>query len=111
MTILSPPEEPPFAEPWQARAFALTLKLSGQGCFTWKEWTAALACELEAVAGRGEEDDGSRYYCHWLKALETLVIAKGLADAAALIERKEAWSAAYLRTPHGKPVEPPVAAV
>jgi nitrile hydratase accessory protein len=94
-----------FAEPWQARAFALTLKLSEQGYFTWKEWATALAQELKSVADRGEVDDGSRYYNHWLKALETLVVAKGLADTVALIERKEVWSAAYHRTPHGKPVE------
>ncbi len=77
-----------FAEPWQARAFALTLKLFEQGHFTWGEWTTALARELKAVADRGEIDDGSRYYNHWLKALETLVVTKGLADTVTLIERK-----------------------
>jgi nitrile hydratase accessory protein len=103
---LSPPDdEPVFAEPWQARAFAMTLKLSEKGCFTWNEWATALARELKSVAERGEVDDGSRYYDHWLKALETLVVAKGLTDTVALIERKEAWSASYHRTPHGKPVE------
>ena len=102
---MRPPDEPVFAEPWQARAFALTLKLSEQGYFTWKEWATALAQELKSVADRGEVDDGSRYYNHWLKALETLVVSKGLADTVTLIERKEAWSAAYHRTPHGKPVE------
>ena len=30
--------EPMFAEPWQAQAFALAVKLSEQGHFTWKEW-------------------------------------------------------------------------
>ncbi len=50
-----------FAEPWQARAFALTLKLSEQGHFTWGEWTTTLARELKAVADRGDIDDGSRY--------------------------------------------------
>lgn len=111
-TILKPPDErdtPVFAEPWQARAFALTLKLFEQGHFTWGEWTTALARELKAVADRGEIDDGSRYYNHWLKALETLVVTKGLADTVTLIERKEAWRAAYHRTPHGKPVELPLA--
>ena len=49
------------------------------GHFTWKEWAAALADELEAAA-RGEPDDGSRYYQHWLATLERLVTAKGLAD-------------------------------
>src|SRR6267378_4358068 len=35
--------EPVFAEPWQAQAFALAVRLSAQGHFTWKEWAAALA--------------------------------------------------------------------
>ena len=96
---------PVFAEPWQAQAFAIAVKLSEQGHFTWKEWAAALAGELKAAADRGELDDGSRYYEHWLAALERLVVEKGLSDRAALAERKEAWIEAYERTPHGKPVE------
>jgi nitrile hydratase accessory protein len=97
--------EPVFAEPWQAQAFALAVKLSEQGHFTWKEWAAALANELKVAASRGEPDDGSHYYDHWLAALEHLVTAKGLADQASLLARKEAWAEAYRRTPHGEPVE------
>ena len=97
---------PVFAEPWEAQAFALAVKLSEQGHFTWKEWAAALADELKAAADRGEpDDDGSHYYQHWLAALERLVTARGLTDPAALLARKEAWAAAYRHTPHGKPVE------
>ena len=95
---------PVFAEPWQAQAFALAVRLSEQGYFTWKEWAAALAAELKAAAARGEPDDGSRYYEHWLAALERLTAEKGLAQPAALAERKQAWANAYRRTPHGKPV-------
>ena len=97
--------EPVFAEPWQAQAFALAVKLSEQGHFTWKEWTETLAAELAADSKRGEPDDGSHYYDHWLAALESLVQSKGLLHHAALIERKEAWADAYRHTPHGKPVE------
>lgn len=96
---------PVFAEPWEAQAFALAVKLSEQGHFTWKEWAAALADEIQAASSGGEPDDGSRYYHHWLAALERLVMAKGLADSAALVARKEAWAEAYRRTPHGKPIE------
>jgi nitrile hydratase accessory protein len=96
-----------FAEPWQAQAFALAVKLSEQGHFTWKEWAAALAHELQAAANRGDPDDGSRYYEHWLAALERLVTAKGLAEPTALALRKEAWTEAYRNTPHGRPVELP----
>ncbi len=96
---------PVFAEPWQAQAFALAVKLSEQGHYTWKEWAAALSDQLQAAARRGEPDDGSRYYEHWLAALESLVAAKGLADPGALETRKEAWADAYRHTPHGQPVE------
>ena len=96
---------PVFAEPWQAQAFALAVKLSEAGHFTWKEWAAALAGELQAAADRGQPDDGSHYYDHWVAALERLVAAKGLTDPAALLERKEAWADAYRHTPHGKPIE------
>lgn len=96
---------PVFTEPWQAQAFALAVRLSEQGYFTWKEWADTLAEEIAAVAARGEVDDGSRYYEHWLAALERLVQAKGLVDAAALHERKEDWADAYRHTPHGKPIE------
>lgn len=96
---------PVFAEPWQAQAFALAVQLSAQGHFTRREWAATLADELKADAKRGEADDGSRYYDCWLTALEHLVVAKRLSDAAALMARKDAWADAYRRTPHGKPVE------
>jgi nitrile hydratase accessory protein len=96
---------PVFREPWEAQAFALALALHERGLFTWKEWAAALAAELKAAADRGEPDDGSRYYEHWLAALERLVAAKGLSNPAAMLERKQAWADAYRHTPHGKPVE------
>ena len=66
------------------------MKLSEQGLFTWKEWAAALANELNASTSRGEPDDGSHYYDHWLAALEHLVTAKRLVDSATLVARKEA---------------------
>lgn len=96
--------EPVFKEPWEAQAFALAVKLSEQGHFTWKEWAAALAAELKAAADRGEPDDGSAYYRHWLAALERLVTERRLVTRNALAVRKEAWAEAYRHTPHGKPV-------
>lgn len=93
-----PDAERVFDEPWQAQAFALAVKLSEEGYFTWPEWSATLADELSAAPGRG-------YYENWLAALERLVTAKGLTDEIALLERKHAWADAYRHTPHGKPVE------
>ena len=92
---------PIFAEPWQAQAFALAVRLNAEGAFTWPDWAAALSRELAA----GTDEDGSHYYVHWVAALEALVAERGLLTAPALAARKHAWAEAYRRTPHGKPVE------
>lgn len=96
ITILNQPE-PVFAEPWQAQAFALAVKLSELGYFTWKEWSEALAAEIKAAPDR-------EYYQNWLATLEGLVAAKGLTTPEAMHARREAWADAYRHTPHGKPV-------
>jgi len=94
-------EGPVFAEPWQAQAFALTLKLHEAGAFTWPEWAQALSIELAT----DPQDDGSRYYEHWVAALERLASGRDLATPDELATRKAAWADAYRRTPHGSPVE------
>lgn len=94
-------DEPVFAEPWQAQAFALVLKLHEAGHFTWPEWAEALAAE---IATAGPQDDGSAYYDHWLAALERLATRRGLVTFGEVAARKSAWAAAYSRTPHGQPV-------
>ena len=98
-------EGPVFAEPWQAQAFALAVQLHASGAFSWADWAKALAAELGAADARGELDDGTRYYEHWLAALERLVGDRGLLEPAAMTRRKDAWAEAYRRTPHGRPVE------
>ena len=96
-------EGPVFAEPWQAQAFALALKLCEAGHFTWAEWVDTLSAVLRDAA----PDDGSAYYTHWLAALERLCLAKSLTERTTLDARTEAWAEAYRTTPHGKPVELP----
>ncbi|MFI4963922.1 MAG: nitrile hydratase accessory protein [Caulobacterales bacterium] len=93
---------PVFSEPWQAQAFALALQLHAQGAFAWSEWARALSARLDSA---GPDDDGSRYYEHWLAALEDLVTAKRLTTGRDLAERKQAWENAYRGTAHGRPVE------
>jgi nitrile hydratase accessory protein len=94
-------EGPVFAEPWQAQAFALTLRLHAEGAFSWTEWAAALSDEL----ARNPDPCGAHYYNHWVSALETVIMQRGLIDADTLATRKHAWAEAYHRTPHGRPVE------
>ena len=96
---------PVFNAPWEAQAFAMTLSLHARGAFTWREWADALAAELAAAAGRGEPDDGTHYYEHWLAALEKIAAAKDLVGDKEMEQRVEEWDAAAHSTPHGKPVE------
>jgi nitrile hydratase accessory protein len=95
-----PAPQPPaaaFSEPWQARAFAITVLASRQGCFTWPEWTRALSRELHAAS------DAAYFDC-WLSALQSLLLGKGTLGPDELRERRRAWEEAYRRTPHGSPV-------
>ena len=93
-----------FAEPWQAQAFAIAVRLSDAGEFSWKEWTEILGREIQSACELHGADDGSRYYELWLAALERMAIEKGLVNAVELSGRKAAWVDAYLTTPHGHPV-------
>jgi nitrile hydratase accessory protein len=98
-------EGPVFEAPWQAQAFALAVHLQAAGAFSAAEWTEALSGELKAAEVADGPNDGRRYYESWLAALEGLVISRGLAGREALAARKAAWAQAFLRTPHGRPVE------
>jgi nitrile hydratase accessory protein len=96
---------PVFRAPWEAQAFAMALALHERGLFTWPEWAAALTAAIQRAQQAGDPDLGATYYRHWLDALETLVIAKGVADADRLHALEHAWEAAAERTPHGQPIE------
>jgi nitrile hydratase accessory protein len=116
MTTSSPPdldalpalprdaEGPLFAEPWQAQAFALAVRLQELGHFTWTEWCAALNRRILAAQAAGDPDLGDTYYEHWLAALESLAVEKGLTSPGELAARKQAWDRAHRATPHGEPV-------
>ncbi len=96
---------PVFAAPWEASAFAIAVRLSGEGHFTWSEWAATLSEEIRAAQQEGDPDLGDTYYKHWLRALERLCRERGLVSREEALGRKDAWQRAYLDTPHGKPVE------
>ena len=99
-----PADRPVFAAPWQAQAFALTVRLHETGCFTWPEWTQALAEAIRRAQAAGDKDLGDTYYEHWLAALESIVTRKGILAGADIKRRTEAWRAAAARTPHGEPI-------
>ena len=90
-------QEPVFAEPWEAEAFAMAVKLNEAGIFGWSEWAETLGAELHAEPQRP-------YYESWLAALERLVEVKGLMSASERLRRIEAWDRAAKATPHGRPI-------
>jgi nitrile hydratase accessory protein len=96
---------PVFNRPWEAKAFALAVRLSEAGCFTWPEWVRIFSREIKAAQERGDPDLGDTYYQHWLNALERICAAKGLVGCEDMSRRKAAWRRAYRNTPHGRPVD------
>jgi nitrile hydratase accessory protein len=96
---------PVFREAWEAQAFAMALVLHEKGVFTWKEWSAALAEEIQKAQAAGDPDLGTTYYSHWLKTLERLVVEKGVATEKVLLDTASAWQEAARATPHGKPID------
>lgn len=86
-----------FAEPWQAQAFAMVVKLHEQGLFTWQEWADTLAAEIN--------ESRSEYYEQWLSALEKLAERKQLISRDEREARIDEWDRAARDTPHGQPVE------
>jgi nitrile hydratase accessory protein len=98
-------EGPVFNEPWEAQAFALAVRLSEAGYFTWSEWAVVLSQEINVAQARGDPDGGLTYYQHWLNALERLCTDKGLISREDMRQRREEWRRAYRQTPHGQAVE------
>lgn len=96
---------PVFSAPWQAQAFAMTLALHERGLFSWTEWAQALSQAIARAQAAGDPDLGDTYYRHWLDALETLLLTKGLAHADTLHALEHAWEDAAERTPHGQTIE------
>jgi nitrile hydratase accessory protein len=95
---LNLPDEPVFAEPWQAQAFAMAVKLHERGLFTWPEWAAALGAEIKAAPERP-------YYESWLATLERMAEAKAAVSKAERERCIEAWDRAAHETPHGRPID------
>ena len=83
-----------FAEPWEARAFAIIVELAQAGYFTWGEWVECFSKEVAAAAA--DEAKGKcalSYYEQWLNAAEKMMISKGVTSAGQLAAKKFAISA------------------
>ena len=91
----------PFAEPWEAQAFALVVSLHEQGVFSWSEWAESLSRQLKQP---NAAIDGSDYYACWLRALEDLLQQRAIAGGEQIDLLQASWQRAAHATPHGKPV-------
>jgi nitrile hydratase accessory protein len=77
-----------FANPWEAKAFALVVQMHQEKRYTWTEWANQLSFEISESNKKNEKEED--YYLLWLKAAETLVVTKGLCGKNELLSRKKA---------------------
>ena len=98
-------QQPVFAEPWEAHAFAIVVKLSEKGLLKWSEWSDVLAKEIKKAKDQGQPDFGKTYYQFWLSALETILLDKNILKKSDLKSKMEQWHSVYLSTTHGNPVK------
>jgi hypothetical protein len=68
------------------------------------EWSSVFGAALRKAAEHGAADDSDTYYATLVEALMTVLVAKGRLEDDEIARRVEDWRAAYLGTPHGKPV-------
>ena len=62
-----------FAEPWESRAFGMTVGLYEAGAFTWPQFTDALIARIRAWESAAAPDEPYDYYRLWLAALEDVL--------------------------------------
>ncbi len=77
----------PFEAPWEARAFALAVRLAESGACTWDEFRQHLINEIgkaDKARAHGWIEPGEGYYTHFLHALENLLRDKGIVDDLSL---------------------------
>jgi len=73
-----------FDEAWQGRIFGMTVAMSHEVLFEWREFQARLIAEIARAEREGE---ASTYYERWLRAFERLVVDKGLLDPGDVTRR------------------------
>ena len=78
-----------FSEPWEAKAFAIVVKLAQSGHFAWSEWVDVFSDEVAAsTAVEAAGGKPKTYYEQWLDAAERIMIAKGVTSAEQLAAKR-----------------------
>src|SRR5881409_1435549 len=78
-----------FDEAWQGRIFGMTVAMSHEACFAWREFQSHL---IDEIAHAEREGESSSYYERWLHAFEQL-----LADKACSTPRRSRSARAISR--------------
>ena len=71
---------PVFAEPWEAKAFAMAVTCHERGLFDWPAWANALGATIQA-------EPDLPYYKQWLATLERLLADIGTIPEAERLDR------------------------
>ena len=80
---------PVFAEPWEAKAFAMIVSLADAGYFTWSDWGDCFSTQVAAATAAEETGAKAKtYYEQWLDAAETLLVEKGVTSRAQLMAKR-----------------------
>jgi nitrile hydratase accessory protein len=82
-----------FAEPWEGRAFGLTMALVHGGVLDYETFRTALIERIQAWESSAPPEEEFRYYGCWLAALEQVLGRAGLISQSALIERSVQFGA------------------
>ena len=91
-----------FEAPWQGRAFGMVMNLAERGVLDYEDFRAEL---IRAIAEAEHEDEDFSYYACWLRALERVLVSRGLLAAT----RIESLVAELAARPHGHDHGPPAA--
>ena len=86
-----------FAEPWEGRAFGLTMALVHGGAVSYESFRTALIERIAAWEADPPAGEEFRYYRCWLQALEDLLAGAGLLS----VDELGARTAAFARRPAG----------
>jgi nitrile hydratase accessory protein len=86
-----------FAEPWEGRAFGLTMALVHDGTISYETFRTALIARIADWESASPAGECFSYYRCWLQALERVLTEAGLVGTDQVAQR----SAAFARRPAG----------
>jgi nitrile hydratase accessory protein len=69
-----------FHEPWESRAFGMTVALHRSGLYPWDAFRHGLIVDIRQWEAQGYDrtKDEWSYYEHWLNAFQKLLVERGV---------------------------------